>query len=134
MGAWSADSFGNDIACDWSYGLENVDDLSLIQQAFAAVLEAEDYLDADVASEGLAACEVVARLKGYWGVRNPYSETVDNWVESHQIEPPESLIRAALAVIDRVRAPQSELLELWEEGDSSEWHAAVDDLRKRVGA
>jgi hypothetical protein len=135
MGAWSADSFGNDTACDWSYGLEKVGDLSLVKQAIEAVLSVdEDYLDADTACEGLAACEVIARLKGNWGVRDPYTETVDKWVESHKIVPPEKLIQTALAAIDRICAQQSELLELWEEDDPSEWHAAVDDLRERVRA
>jgi hypothetical protein len=135
MGAWAADTFGNDTACDWAYGLEKVDDLSLVRQAFEVVLEVgDDYLDADSALEGLAACEVIARLKGNWGLRNPYSEAVDNWVEAHNIKPPENLVQAALAVIDRILGPPSELLELWEEGDASEWRAAVDDLRCRVRA
>ncbi|MFO1021580.1 MAG: DUF4259 domain-containing protein [Planctomycetales bacterium] len=133
MGAWSEDTFGNDTACDWTYGLEDVDDFSLVRQAFEAVLNADDdYLDADIASEGLAACEVIARLKGNWGVRNSYTETVDNWVLSHKIEPPENLIPTALAVIDRVIAPQSELRELWEESGADEWLIAVEDLRERV--
>jgi hypothetical protein len=135
MGAWSADTFGNDTACDWSYGLEKVTDLSLVRQAFEGVLSiADDYLDSDIACEGLAACEVVARLKGNWGLRNPYSEPVDKWVETHKIKLPENLVQSALAVIDRILAPPSELLELWEEGDASEWRAAVDDLRERVRA
>jgi hypothetical protein len=82
MGAWSADTFGNDTACDWSYDLEKATDLSLVQKAFEAVLSvADDDLDSDAACEGLAACEVVARLKGNWGLRNPHTETVDKWVE-----------------------------------------------------
>jgi hypothetical protein len=135
MGAWSAETFGNDTACDWSYGLENVDDLSLVRQAFEAVLdEGDDYLDADIACEGLAACEVIARLKGNWGVRNSFTEPVDQWVETHKAAPSETLVRTALAVIDRVLAPQSELRELWEEADASEWRGAVADLRARVGS
>lgn len=133
MGAWSADTFGNDAACDWTYGLEKVDDLSLVQQALEAVLAVgNEYLDADIASEGLAACEVVARLKDNWGQRNPYSEPVDNWVEAHQINVPDNLVQAGLAVIDRILASDSELLDLWEEGDATEWRAAIDDLRERV--
>ncbi|WP_010586847.1 DUF4259 domain-containing protein [Schlesneria paludicola] len=133
MGTWSVDSFGNDVACDWAYSLEDVDDLSLIRQTLETVLNgSDDYLDADVACEGLAACEVIARLKGNWGVRDPYTETIDNWVASHKVKPPENLIQIALTVIERVLAPQSELLELWEEGDASEWHVAVNDLRERV--
>src|SRR5438105_3797871 len=119
MGAWAADTFGNDTACDWAYNLEKVGDLSLVHQGLGAVLKVqEDYLDAGVACKGLAACEVVARLKGNWGLRNPYSEAVDKWVESHPIKPPENLVQAALAVIDRILCPPSELLELWEEADA----------------
>lgn len=133
MGTWSEDTFGNDTACDWVYDLEEVDDLSLVHQTLDAVLNSdEEYLDADAACEGLAACEVIARLKGNWGLKNSYSEALDNWVTKHQTEPPEELVEMSLNVIDRVLAPQSELLELWEEGDASEWLAAVADLRERV--
>jgi hypothetical protein len=135
MGAWAADTFGNDTACDWTDGLEIVDDLSLVRQTFGAVLNVGDeYLDGDVACEGLAACEVIARLKGNWGLRNAFSETLDNWVEAHKIKPPEDLVQSALAVIDRILAPPSELLELWEEGDGTEWLVAVRDLPDRVRA
>ena len=80
------------------------------------------------------ACEVIARLKGNWGVRNPYTETVDKWVESHNIVPPDDLVQFAAAVIDRVLTAPSELLELWEEGDANEWRNAVANLRSRVAA
>jgi hypothetical protein len=83
MGAWSADTFGNDTACDWAFRLEEVDDLSVIQQAFEEVLAVgDDYLDSDMACEALAACEVIARLKGKPGLRNSDTEPVDEWVES----------------------------------------------------
>lgn len=135
MGAWAADTFGNDTACDWAYDLEEVDDLSLVSRAFEAVLKEDDeYLDSDIACEGLAACEVIARLKGNWGLRDPYTETIDRWVEAHRIRPPDNLVQTAIAVIDRILAPPSELLELWEEADATEWRAAVDDLRIRVQA
>jgi len=133
MGAWDADTFDNDTACDWAHDLESVDDLSRVRETLSRVLEVGDgYLDADVASEGLAACEVIARLKGNWGVRNPYTETVDKWVESHDIVPPDDLVQTAIAVIDRVRSAPSELLELWEEGDAGDWHQAVENLRSRL--
>jgi hypothetical protein len=133
MGAWSAETFGNDTACDWSYGLEKVEDLGLVRQAIEAVTAVkEDYLDSEVACECLAACEVIARLKGNWGLRDPYTAHVDKWVEGHKIKPPDDLIQAALAAIDRILAPSSELLDLWEEGEEGEWHTAVADLRNRV--
>jgi hypothetical protein len=89
MGAWAADTFDNDTACDWADRLEWVDDLSLVHKALGRVLDREEYLDADAACKGLAACEVIARLKGNWGPRNPYTQTVDKWVETHpqQVSP-----------------------------------------------
>ena len=133
MGAWDVDTFDNDMAADWADGLESATDLSYVREALDEVLEiGDEYLESDGACIALAACEVLARLKGNWGKRDAYTEMVDKWVESHSQTPPVDLIQAALSVIDRVRTQPSELLELWEEGDATEWHAAVDDLRKRV--
>ena len=39
MGAWSHEAFGNDDALDWAQGLEDADDLSLIEAALAAVAD-----------------------------------------------------------------------------------------------
>jgi Domain of unknown function (DUF4259) len=135
MGAWSVDTFGNDTACDWAFKLEEIDGLDLVRQTLEAVLTGgDDYLDSDPASEALAACELIARLKGRPGLQNSYSETVDKWVEANRIAVPEALTKAAHLVIERILTPPSELLELWEEGDASEWRASVADLRERVGA
>lgn len=134
MGAWGANTFDNDVACDWAFGLEEVYDLSLVQATLVRVLTVGDaYLDSDDACEGLAACEVIARLKGNWGVRDTYTESVDKWVEGHAIQPPADLVDQARAVIDRVLTAPSELMELWDEsGESKEWRDAVADLRARV--
>jgi hypothetical protein len=133
MGTWGFDTFDNDTAGDWAYGLEGVADLSSVRDTLERVLAAGDeYLEVDDACEGLAACEVVARLKGHWGARNAYTEIVDAWVEGHEMAPPADLVDQAAAVIDRVLAADSELRELWEEEDAAEWLAAVVDLRSRV--
>ena len=136
MGAWGAGTFDNDAACDWTYGLEGLDDLSLVRKTVANVLEAgSGYLDADIACEGLAACEAIARLKGNWGIRNAYTETLDRWVEKHPANPPADLVEQALAAIDRILSPPSELAELWDETEErNEWRNAVADLRSRVAA
>jgi hypothetical protein len=133
MGAWGSNAFDNDTACDWSYGLEEVSDLSLVRETLASVIEVgDDYLDADNACEGLAACEVIARLLGNQGVCNSYTETVDKWVKNHLSKPSADLIEMSLAVIDRVLITPSELLELWEEGNVDEWRNAVENLRERI--
>jgi hypothetical protein len=134
MGAWGSGTFDNDTACDWSYRLEDAEDLSLVIEAVDAVLEVgDDYLDVDLGSEGLAACEVIAGLKGKPGERSSYSRTVDDWVQANPMVPPKDLVDRAVLAIDRVQTEPSELLELWNEGGpNSEWHAAVKDLRDRV--
>jgi hypothetical protein len=134
MGAWGELAFDNDTAGDWSYELESVSDLSLIERAFAA-LEAVGaaYLDSDVACEALAACEVLARLAGRHGYQNAHTEIADAWALAHaSLEIPDALRARANAAIDRVLGEQSELGELWAEGDGSTWRATVEDLRRRV--
>jgi Domain of unknown function (DUF4259) len=136
MGAWGHLPFDNDATNDWAYGLDEVDDLSLVQSAFDDLEEAgDDYLDQDIANNALGACEVLARLLGRPGYTNPYTEKVDQWVAAHKIKPPPALLKRATEAIDRVLGPDSELRDLWEEGDDADaWRAAVEDLRNRVSA
>jgi hypothetical protein len=134
MGAWGTGTFENDTACDWARDLEAAADLSPVVETLTRAIEVGDeYLDADVGSEALAACEVVARLKGNWGARDAYTETLDAWVREHATPPSNELISQALGAIDRVLKAPSELLELWDESDEKAgWHGAVADLRTRV--
>ncbi|MDQ3365194.1 MAG: DUF4259 domain-containing protein [Myxococcota bacterium] len=133
MGAWGPDTFENDAACDWIADLVEVHDLSVVEAAIAATHEAgDDYLDVDDGCEALAACEVVARLRGAGGKRDAYSEELDAWVKVHPIPLTPELIASALDAIDRVTGKDSELAELWD-GDP-EWQKAVADLRARVAS
>ncbi len=133
MGAWGELAFDNDTACDWAYELETVDDLSLVESALDEV-EAigSDYLDQDVACNALAACEVLARLKGQPGYQNAYTENVDNWVAAHPITPPPELIRRAETAIQRILGDQSELKDIWAESGDALWTQSVEELRRRV--
>lgn len=134
MGTWDVGTFDNDTACDWAYELEAQTDTDFVSATLAGALDSGDnYLDADAACEGLAAAEVVARLRGNWGVRNAYTEPVDNWVESHPGQPSAELVAQAVAAIERVTTAPSELLELWSESDDfAHWQEAVADLKRRV--
>ncbi len=134
MGTWDVDSFGNDDAADWAYGLEGCDDLSLIEGAIAAALDAEDdYLEAPVATEAIAAIETLARLQGRGGERSAYTETVDAWVARVRLPVPPALATRAVEALDRILAPRSELRELWSESEQlGAWTANVEDLRRRV--
>jgi hypothetical protein len=135
MGAWGELAFDNDDANDWAYGLEDVHDLSLVESAFAELEAAgPELLDQGLACNALAACEVVARLRGHPGYTNAYTEKVDQWVAAHQLEPPDELIRRAAAAVDRILGENSELRELWEEADPGPWRIAVSDLQGRQTA
>ena len=133
MGAWGVLAFDNDDANDWAYGLDRASDLSLVESAFAEVESAgAGYLEQGTACDALAACEVIARLRGRPGYTNAYTEKVDQWVAAHRIEPPGGLVTRGGAVIVRILGPESELRELWEEAGDEEWLAAVEDLRNRM--
>ncbi len=132
MGAWSHEAFGNDSACDWAYGLQEVSDLSLVEKALAAVAP-DGYLEADEATEALAAIEVIARLRGHAGYSNAYTEVADDWAAATRLVPPEPLVQRALAVLDRIVGDESELKELWDDSDSAaDWQASLVDLRERL--
>jgi hypothetical protein len=136
VGTWGIGAFDNDTACDWAYELAESADLSLLERAFARVLEARDEdLDVPEAEEALAAGEVVARLQGNWGPRNAYTKDVDAWVEQNKFEISEHLVTRAKAAIERVLSPPSELLKLWQETSEFEaWRAGLDGLKDRVTA
>lgn len=126
-------AFDNDEANDWAYDLVDKSDLSLVESAFAEVEAAgAGYLEQGPACNALAACEVIARLRGRSGYTNAYTEKVDVWVKDHPISPPPALVARAEAAIERILGPDSELRELWEEAGDEEWRASVEDLRVRM--
>ncbi|MCK6484086.1 MAG: DUF4259 domain-containing protein [Phycisphaerae bacterium] len=134
MGTWGVDTFENDSACDWSYDLEKANDLAFVESTLRAVLDPEaEFVDADAAVCALAACEVIARLKGNFGARDGYTQTVDEWVGAHAQAPPPALIDLANRAIDAVLGDTSELRDLWTETElTNDWLQAVEALRRRV--
>jgi hypothetical protein len=134
MGAWGVGNFENDTALDWVWELADSEDLILVESAVAEVLEARDYLDADVGCIGLAAAEAVAALGGKPVEGLP--EEAARWVEAQTAAPPEALVHDCLAAVDKIRRDRiSELRELWEEDEevADEWYAALDELAMRLG-
>lgn len=134
MGAWSHEPFGNDDANDWAYGLEDVSDLSLIDEALDRVLAADDYLEAPEASEAVAAVEVLAKLFGKGTQTDSYTEKVDEWVKSVAAKPSSSLLVKASRTLERILGENSELRELWEEGGAEEWLGSISALKKAISA
>lgn len=136
MGAWSHEPFGNDTACDWAYGLDGQRDFSLVAAAIQQVLDnGHDYLDSDIASEAIAATEVLAKALGRGTQSDAYTEEVDAWLKSITVEPSADLLSKAHAALARIMGPDSELNELWEDSDaSSSWASSIKALQAAVGA
>ena len=135
MGAWAEDAFGNDTACDWAGDFSDNPSIEKIEEAIDLVIESDDYLDSDLASEALVACEIIARLKGNFGEMSAYSESIDAWVRSVNILPSNELVVRAQKAIARILGENSELSELWDEdGINEKWHAEMEDLQKRVSS
>lgn len=78
MGSWGEGAFDNDAATDWSFKLEASPDLSVVEQALAAVNDnGEGIILEETGSVAVAAAEVVARLRGKPGLENAYTAAVD---------------------------------------------------------
>ena len=134
MGVWDHSTFGNDDACDWAGDLQGYQDLTLIKDTLDRVVQTGDgYLESFDALQAIAAAEVVARLRGQFGLQNSYTESVDTWVESHPQNVPIDLTQKSVLVLDRILTQPSELLELWEESDLFEaWKESNTVLKNRV--
>jgi hypothetical protein len=132
MGTWDAGSFGNDIAVDWTYGLTDGGTAYIEAALDAVATRGSEEVDATLGVEAVAAAEVVARLGGKPGTKDSYSETADGWVKAHGRRPSPALVRKAIAALDRVTQPPSELLVLWQDSDETEWTDAINDLRNRL--
>ena len=136
MGAWSHEPFGNDTANDWAYDLETTKDFSHIEAALDRVLESgTEYLEASSAEEAVAAIEVIAKLLGRGTQADAYTEKVDTWVKSIKQKPGTALLQKAQRSIDRILAKDSELLELWQDGEDTEkWRTSMNQLKEAVRA
>jgi hypothetical protein len=76
---------------------------------------------------------VLARCIGNAGYRDAYTAKVDAWVAAHSLKPSISLLNRASMAIQRIVSDNSELRELWEDGDGGvRWREAVDDLAARL--
>src|SRR5262245_22253908 len=133
MGAWDVGPFQNDDALDWLGTFFRTPGLVAAEAAFQAIpSEDSHYLDAGVASECVAAAEVVAALRGRPGPRLPRVlltwSLLSRW---RGLAKPE-ICAAARRAIQRIAA-NSELRDLWLESPSrNEWQAGMDDLVIRL--
>jgi hypothetical protein len=135
MGAWGTGSFENDMALDWGSEFE-AEGASAIYGAFAELDDSEDYIDVDVGSMVVAACEVVAAVEGS---APPGDAPADfaSLLEAHkdEVRNDSDLRAACIAALAKIAAKDgtSELADLWSEADQ-DIDAMLADLRRRLGA
>ena len=150
MGAWDADSFQNDTALDWVGDLCEGGDVAAVRTALSRVMEerrsvrpsfigrllgrrpVEPYLEARVASEGLAAAEIVAFWLGHPDPHFPGK--LAEWARRHSDAMSPEFIAFARQAVSTIKT-KSELKDLWEEGDgivAPKWHNAIADLERRL--
>ncbi len=131
MGAWSYSPFGNDEACDWLIRVEEEG-----HNAIRSALEAtggQDYLQEPEGSAAVAAAAYVAALCD----GNIADMPEDSLPALERLKSEAGIIaryrNLAVQALDRVLAPESELNELWSEGDEfSNWRQSLLDIQKRL--
>lgn len=142
MGAWGTGNFENDAAADWLGDLVESNDFSQIEKTIRRVIgstgfiakltgrAAPKYVDADMASNALAAAEIVAALRG-----NPadgLSKDALKFVSKFTGRESSELAALARKAIERISS-DSELAELWKEsGELEIWKNEITSVRSRL--
>jgi hypothetical protein len=129
MGTWGVGVFENDDAMDWLAALSLARDTSVLGAAFDAVLDDQSYIESPEACVALAAAEVVAAAIGAPGPELP--KAVADWLADHRGDVTSATTREAREAASRV-VSHSELRDLWEDSDVSEWEVGVAHLLKRL--
>jgi hypothetical protein len=154
MGAWSGEPFGNDTASDWLWELDDSSDWDVVRGALDLAVGGDEELDADVATNAIAAAAVVAQGIGHSAKRNASAaddddadldddgdEDVSDDEASNSIdaflnragEPSADLVQLAISALDAATGPSSELTDLWNESGADEWEKANAAVRADLG-
>lgn len=135
MGTWGEGPFDNDDAADFLSGLRESDDIELELARYLRLATGE-YVEAPAGASAVAAATVVALLcsDAVDSVVEPWTDAVAN-IRVKQTQA-HALGLLASAAITRVTGTGSELADLWEDGDASQWRAfvgAVDTSLRGIG-
>lgn len=150
MGTWGHNSFENDNAGDWIWGLKPAkrsllgkpkDPFGYPMSAINALLASDLYIEAPEGEEAIAAAECLAAALGHAPPRPP--EELTAWVASlRDARPIQDMLDRAIRAIEKVRDDeQSELRQIWSEASpdaqpdtqpDTQWLAALDDLLSRL--
>lgn len=130
MGAWGAGPFENDDASDWVWELEDDSDASLIVAALTDACDpGEDYIDADVANNAVAAAEIVASARGQRHPALPSEAVV--WLDAYGPLITDQLVELARVAVSKI-STESETRDLWSEAGDAAWSEYMTDLLARL--
>ena len=130
MGAWGSGSFENDAALDWAGEVRSLDDVRAPFERLGEV--GSGFVDADLASEVIAAAETVAMLMGRRS--GDFPDDLAAQLADAGKPDPQLYHQARSAVLKVMR--NSELAELWQEAaaetSNNEWLASLTGLIDRL--
>jgi hypothetical protein len=115
MGATGPGPFDNDDALDFLDELEDADPSErrgLVESAMGQVVRSQDYIEAPVMSQALAAAVLVSACDDFESVAG--ENNVPAWVDDEPLDVDDRLEELATALLRRVLDPDdNELYELW---------------------
>ncbi len=126
MGAWGAKYFDNDDAGDFISELGAAGDWAVARAAMEAVANSapSEYLELTAGSAAIAAAAVFAQKIGKL-VGTDFPDDIE--IIAALPKPPD-LASLVLKVVARVRGPNSELAELWQDAGDEEWLSTLATL------
>jgi hypothetical protein len=146
VGIWGPGSFQNDVACDLLLEILDGGDLPLLEDTLDGVLASRGQGHLIDATTGVAAAELVARLRGQPSFRAPAPDEVfvelevgpdlsaiDAWVESRRSALTEALIGKARRALALVLSETADLRKHWRDAQSfAAWQQELGCLVERL--
>jgi len=125
----------NDTAADWAGSFAEAASVAGVAETLTTVADVplDKSVDPSRAHEAIAAAEVVAAAAGRPDMETVYGEGAILWGVAHEEAGTPELVALAIAAIDRLLGPKSELPEMWVDAETAEeWADDVAELRDRL--
>ncbi len=138
MGAWGSKIFEDDTTSDWLWDFrDNGSPFSMLQDAFHAVLQNEDYIEYQEGAAVFAAAEIVAAALGRPSDDYQERATAEDEpridIENLRKSISPEIIKMTIKAVVKANDPEiSELAALWAESEDEERSHIVQDLLQRL--
>ncbi|QDA61946.1 DUF4259 domain-containing protein [Hymenobacter jejuensis] len=130
MATWGYHNFDNDAAADFAEDFRDNPNEAVLLEALAAVAEEEEHIDADAASEALAAAEIIAAVMGKPAQDLPVD--LIPVIVKMDTDESEDLLELARGAVKAI-LKESALQEHWAGSDNAaDWQHLQRDLLERL--